>query len=128
MRAETFEPITVDHCAACGGIWLDPGELAAFRSTHAERGHASAPAWHPLSASESDERRACPRCATASLVPGTMRDREASECASCRGLYIPHPDRWRRSGGTETSGGGAGTMLRDVVKAVFDFLSELYDT
>jgi Zn-finger nucleic acid-binding protein len=61
MVAFELEGVEIDHCVACGGTWLDPGELELIT----ELAGASSGDLARASATSGDGRRTkrrCPRC------------------------------------------------------------------
>jgi Zn-finger nucleic acid-binding protein len=77
MHEMQEESVVVDFCAACGGLWLDQGELAAKGAKLPEK----------LAPVTPGTGRSCPRC----MKPlGTFHagEVEVDSCASCGGLYL----------------------------------------
>jgi len=67
MVAFELEGVEIDHCLACGGTWLDAGELPQI----AELAGAPSEALNRATEAESEGRRTkrrCPRC------PGRLRE------------------------------------------------------
>jgi Zn-finger nucleic acid-binding protein len=69
--------VVVDLCAACEGLWLDAGELAAKGAKLPER----------LKRVTRKKGRSCPRCAKplAAFDAGAV---EIDACSVCGGLYL----------------------------------------
>lgn len=77
--------LAVDLCAACGGAWLDKGEIYAFtrraRELHDELG--------PAYRSAKPSKRRCPRCAVAMHEVSVARAGVTFEaCGSCGGNWF----------------------------------------
>ncbi|MBD3242411.1 MAG: hypothetical protein GF331_17605 [Chitinivibrionales bacterium] len=98
LRPLTYEAdIEVDRCAACGGTWLDAGELERVEETY-EKDHSTELAAIPSDVIRSMEmarqqaapRRACPKCSR------EMERREYGYCSrilidacpACRGVWL----------------------------------------
>ncbi len=76
--------IVIDHCPACGGIWLDKGELnRMLRSRVPERlinGRGGLAKWG---------KQVCPRCQGKMEIKFIM-DIELDECTKCKGIWLDH--------------------------------------
>jgi Zn-finger nucleic acid-binding protein len=59
MIAMELDEVEIDHCLACGGIWLDSGELDLLLGGHARAASLLA-SFHPAGAAEDPHR--CPIC------------------------------------------------------------------
>jgi Zn-finger nucleic acid-binding protein len=77
----TAAGVTVDVCAACGGVWLDPGELQALPGAHAAllSGRLTGAGNRPVPGP-------CPRCLVA-LDARTLNDVVIDQCPRCHGLW-----------------------------------------
>jgi hypothetical protein len=80
--------VEVDRCAACGGVWLDAGELGRLLAHEACE-------LKPLAAGDPDpaaNARAarCPRDAAPLLRVASARERTVilDMCPACRGLWL----------------------------------------
>jgi Zn-finger nucleic acid-binding protein len=69
--------VVVDLCRACGGMWLDQGELATKGAKLPER----------LAPVKPGTGRSCPRCAE-SLGTFDAGAVQIDACAACGGLYL----------------------------------------
>ena len=63
-------PLTLDHCARCGGMWFELGEVQQLRSERPESLWAQIPVRHER------HRAQCHACRT-------IVDRDAPDCAAC---------------------------------------------
>ncbi|MDE2944065.1 MAG: zf-TFIIB domain-containing protein [Gemmatimonadota bacterium] len=63
-------PLTLDHCARCGGMWFELGEVQRLRSERPES------LWSRIPAREERHRAQCHSCRA-------FVDRDAPECAAC---------------------------------------------
>ena len=62
--------LVLDHCARCGGVWFDAGELQRLRSRRADL------LWKAIARREEAFRMACHSC-------HAFMDRNAPECQAC---------------------------------------------
>ncbi|HEY3449566.1 MAG TPA: phospholipid scramblase-related protein [Myxococcales bacterium] len=87
-----FSSIEVDGCPACGGIWLDKGELQGLAKDPATL-RAVERTFVPGSQPNKPERtNQCPRC-QAPLTPfefDTFRGIRLDRCKACGGLFLDH--------------------------------------
>ena len=84
--------VTVDECAACGGVWLDPGELRAVRdafSSEEERARAAERYFDDLFGGELKRLQAASQAevARARKFARTFR-------FICPSYYIPGKQEW----------------------------------
>ena len=63
-------PLTLDHCARCGGMWFELGEVQRLRSERPES------LWARIPAREERHRAQCHTCRA-------FVDRDAPKCAAC---------------------------------------------
>ncbi len=63
-------PLTLDHCARCGGMWFELGEVQRLRSERPES------LWARIPARDERHRAQCHACRA-------FVDRDAPECAAC---------------------------------------------
>lgn len=63
-------PLTLDHCARCGGMWFELGEVQRLRSEQPES------LWAQIPAREERHRAQCHTCRA-------FVDRDARDCAAC---------------------------------------------
>ena len=96
-----YQGIELDHCVACGGVWLDAGELGLLLS-----GAPEAPAALTLADATRGQRR-CPRCPQrldTGHLPGSRI--EVDVCPARHGLWLDCGElaalARERAAGTET--------------------------
>src|SRR5262245_17446151 len=91
MEKRSEGGVLVDHCPACGGVWLDAGELESL-----EVGAAKSPALleaERAAESEHEARRRvsvvglCPRCQRG-LEPHVLHGIELDRCRHCGGIFF----------------------------------------
>ncbi len=91
LRAWKIGSTTVDGCDACGGVWLDDGELRALANLPGEPFEATEAEFTPgLSGGAGGGRRRCP-VDREPLQPRRFRqatDIEVLSCAACGGLWL----------------------------------------
>ena len=78
-RGEGSGPLTLDHCARCGGMWFELGEVQRLRSERPES------LWAKIPARDERHRAQCHTCRA-------LVDRDAPDCAACGAktrLYCP---------------------------------------
>ena len=78
-RGEGLGPLTLDHCARCGGMWFELGEVQRLRSERPES------LWAKIPARDERHRAQCHTCRA-------LVDRDAPDCATCGAktrLYCP---------------------------------------
>ena len=78
-----YQGVELDHCVACGGVWLDAGELGLLLS-----GAPEAPAALTLTGAKPGQRR-CPRCPQrleTGPLPGSRVEVDA--CPARHGLWL----------------------------------------
>ncbi len=85
--------VVADGCRACGGLWLDAGEMQHL-ANHPEallelarRFRPEGGEWDLL-----ERRRSCPRCRTG-LLPfefASLRGIQLDRCDTCKGLWLDH--------------------------------------
>ena len=63
-------PLTLDHCARCGGMWFELGEVQRLRSERPES------LWAQIAARDERHRAQCHTCRA-------FVDRDAPKCAAC---------------------------------------------
>ena len=78
-----YQGVELDHCVACGGVWLDAGELGLLLT-----GKPDAPGDWALADGASGRRR-CPRCPQ-SMDTGHLPDSrvEVDACPARHGLWL----------------------------------------
>ena len=64
------EPLLLDHCPRCGGMWFELGEVQRLRSERPEE------LWARIPARGEPHRAQCHSCRA-------LVDRDAHECATC---------------------------------------------
>jgi Zn-finger nucleic acid-binding protein len=116
MVAVEFMNAEIDHCPACGGCWLDAGELGVIlrREPFVFDGAGGR-------AARAGPRR-CPRCARAmvrSLFPGTPVEIDA--CPAGEGLWL---DRGELEAVLRARPDGAGAAAALLLREIFRTLSE----
>ncbi len=84
MREEPHGEVTLDRCLACGGLWFDADELAAY--LRGAPAGAAVPASGAPGAAEAPLR--CPRCATQPLRGFRVRGVPVRSCPGCEGLFL----------------------------------------
>jgi Zn-finger nucleic acid-binding protein len=98
MLVLEFELLEVDHCAECGGVWLDSGELALIgQRANSKGGQAGALHGDLLAALESAQgepdparpKRRCPVCRKRLLSARTAaRNIQVEKCPRGDGLWF----------------------------------------
>jgi Zn-finger nucleic acid-binding protein len=90
-----FEGVALDHCAACGGTWLDAGELELLLALAADGrpGRPGAGARGPVLAQRGTRRagpRRCPRCRRRmpSIRLGPVPGVRVERCRAGHGLWF----------------------------------------
>jgi Zn-finger nucleic acid-binding protein len=104
------QPLRLDHCARCGGVWFDAGEVQRLRgvdpgsfwravarrddvarvqchSCHGFIGRADA----PCPACGFHNVLDCPKC-TGAMTTATHDDIELDVCRRCRGVWFDHAE------------------------------------
>lgn len=78
-----YKEIELDHCPACGGVWLDAGELGLLLN-----GVPEPPAGLALAGTRPGERR-CPRCPRKMSVGRFPNSAvEVDSCPALHGLWL----------------------------------------
>lgn len=78
-----YKGIELDHCTACGGVWLDAGELGLML-----HGVPEPPAGLALAGAQPGERR-CPRCPRKMEVGRFPNSAvEVDSCPALHGLWL----------------------------------------
>ncbi|MBN1269485.1 MAG: zf-TFIIB domain-containing protein [Kiritimatiellae bacterium] len=107
-----FDDVEIDHCAACGGVWLDRGELELMA------GEAARPEALAEIAKGRRSKRRCPRCNARmreGAFPGTRVDLDA--CPRGHGLWF---DKGELETVLQTGGaGGAAARMSEYFGSVF---------
>ncbi len=112
-----LEGVEVDHCLACGGTWLDPGELEFLTEIEGVRSSELSQAMAAVKSGEKSKRR-CPRCRRRlrAVFLGQEKPVELDRCPRCRGLWL---DRGEMDAVISLFAGGE-------EKAVSRFFADLY--
>lgn len=112
----TYAGVEVDLCPACGGLWLDRGELERLNKgarPEVDRLRKTLVEDRQLALASSDLPTACPAC------PGKLREVVVAPikidfCAKCGGLWL---DRGELDAVLEAAGGeDLGAMLQFVAE------------
>jgi Zn-finger nucleic acid-binding protein len=111
MEKATFagrQPLTVDHCPRCGGVWFEHGEVQQLRGRSADELWAAiakrpepAPArCHACHALVSRDAERCPSCGERVVLDcpscdrplelARYRDLTLDVCRSCKGVWFDH--------------------------------------
>ncbi len=86
----TIEDVEVDHCPACGGLWLDHGEierLARKMASEVDRLRRLLSPQPGPPAVPSDITTSCPRC-TATMKEVTLGRIRIDYCPACKGFFL----------------------------------------
>lgn len=88
MTPKKSPDITIDECAACGGTWLDAGELNAL-ATGLAGDIELCTVEHTLDDSEGPQ-RSCPRCDKPLITVGLLGSADVvlDHCQECAGFYL----------------------------------------
>src|SRR5215813_10531665 len=95
MEKRAEAGVLLDHCRACGGVWLDAGELESL-----EVGAAKSPTLleaERAAESEHEARRRvsvvglCPRCQRG-LERHDIHGVEVDRCRRCGGIFFDHDE------------------------------------
>ena len=88
FQRRSFDGVEVDSCPACGGLWLDAGELQAL----ARKPQQAAQSLHHLpsvhkTADGDDASKPCPACG-GKLAIASFEGVSLEHCSSCDGLFV----------------------------------------
>lgn len=118
IRPDTDQPLELDYCRRCGGVWFDAGEVAALRAArpralwaHVElRPEAFRHKCHRCLASFRRDEPACPACGHANVLrcpaDGNALTRVVQDglaldaCVACRGVWFDNTELaeiWNRA-------------------------------
>lgn len=88
MTPNKSPDITIDECAACGGTWLDAGELNAL-ATGLAGDIELCTVEHTLDDSDAPE-RSCPHCEKPLIAVGMLGSADVvlDHCQDCAGFYL----------------------------------------
>ncbi len=86
FELESQGRIEVDRCAACGAVWFDRTELAAFARYRAAGTVGRGRRITALEQVGGPHR--CPRCREASLHPYEWGDFRFLRCSGCEGVHV----------------------------------------
>lgn len=124
MNPSSVGSVSVDRCAGCGVLWLDAGELAAFRQG-LERGSGYPRgvhlAWKP---GREPAQTACPRCPDVLLTHGRVGRTRMQRCPSCYGVLISRTELAHFERGVGDRAGrirlleSIGARLRDLLLSI----------
>lgn len=83
-----IEEVEIDHCTACGGVWLDGGELDLLLSTSANRDEVMATLSGDVEGKERSIR--CPICSKKldKVAVGSDKPVRLDKCPSNDGLWF----------------------------------------
>lgn len=109
-----LEGIETDHCVACGGTWLDAGEIEEIVG---RSGGDTKKLRAALKAADSPRhgKRKCVRCA-ATLKPVTYRDVELDRCPYGHGIWF---DKGEVVAAVKAETGEVAGFLKEMFKAEF---------
>jgi Zn-finger nucleic acid-binding protein len=111
-----IEDVEVDHCPACGGLWLDHGEIERISKKMGSeidrlRRLLVAPGGPP--AIPSEVTTSCPAC-QASMREVTLGNIRIDYCSSCKGFFL---DRGEIDGAIDAVKGQRMTVAQIVAAA-----------
>lgn len=89
VKGDDTDPVEIDVCSACGGIWLDASELAKLDDNFFV--NMEAIPYSPAAVSETDNIVNCPRCADTFLFkvhPEGHEDVVVDKCPLCGGFWL----------------------------------------
>jgi Zn-finger nucleic acid-binding protein len=111
-----IEEVEVDHCPACGGLWLDHGEIERISSkmvSDVNRLRRLLVAQPGPPAVPSDITTSCPRC-TGAMKEVTLGSIRIDYCQSCKGFFL---DRGEIDGAIDAVKGQKMTVAQIVAAA-----------
>jgi Zn-finger nucleic acid-binding protein len=85
-----IEDVEVDHCPACGGLWLDHGEIERLSRTmqsEVDRLRRLLVAQPGPPAVPSEITTSCPRC-TGTMKEVTLGNIRIDYCLACKGFFL----------------------------------------
>jgi len=85
-----IEDVEVDHCPACGGLWLDHGEIERISRKMASEIDRLRRLLHPQGgppAVPSEIQNACPAC-TGMMKEVTLGGIRIDFCSRCKGFFL----------------------------------------
>ena len=131
--------LTLDHCARCGGVWFDAGEVQALRAARpqalweriAPRGEEQRVQCHACHTPMSRTDAACPTCGHANLLDCPVCDQpmraaavgelRLDTCERCKGVWFDHHELasvWRMELGSALARRRANGMELDDVGSI----------
>lgn len=81
--------LDLDLCPSCHGIWLDFGELEAYRCGRLELGKPPSSEKAVFKREPGHSLLYCPRCLFESLGLGNIDSIELRRCIQCHGVFLP---------------------------------------
>jgi Zn-finger nucleic acid-binding protein len=83
-----IEEVEIDHCLACGGVWLDAGELELLLATSANKNELMATLAADVEGKERSIR--CPICSKKldKILVGKDREVRLDKCPEDHGLWF----------------------------------------
>jgi Zn-finger nucleic acid-binding protein len=111
-----IEEVEVDHCPACGGLWLDHGEIERISrkmATEVDRLRKLLVAQPGPPAVPSEITTSCPRC-TGAMKEVTLGSIRIDFCAACKGFFL---DRGEIDGAIAAVSGQRMTVAQIVAAA-----------
>ncbi|HEU4557626.1 MAG TPA: zf-TFIIB domain-containing protein, partial [Longimicrobium sp.] len=142
-RIGTGQPLEIDHCGRCGGVWFDHGEVERLRK------HPSAMLWariarqqaepvtpcHNCHAPLSRDLEKCPGCSSRNLIDCPVCDRlmqrrevqgiHVDVCKRCKGAWFDHSELdtiWKLAVPAAGAGGVAAGAAYTAGDAAVDML------
>ena len=90
MLVLEFELVELDHCAECGGVWLDSGELALIgqRAGALHGDLLAALEGEPGEPDKARPKRPCPVCRKRLLRAPSARNIQVEKCPRGDGLWF----------------------------------------
>jgi len=90
VRGEDLETFEIDHCAACGGLWLDHKELSRLDDNFFL--DVEDIEFDDSEATEQDQALTCPRCDGAPQLkkvhPAGFEQLVLDTCPGCHGFWL----------------------------------------
>jgi len=121
MRQQTAHGVTIDRCAACGGLWFDLEEIHEYVRTKRPNARFFPEDDHFDKHTKGSGTR-CSCCEEEALEVGSIGGIPFLRCTWCGGIFVKEKDLTKLTSPSFDDGGSAGSTAMGVLEVFFEIV------